>query len=281
MSPADSTSRPSTSSNTRRSIGSSAPPDASTTNSANSVANSSSPGRSAPAISRCRSGRPIEDPAGRPELGGELVEHLGQQDPRGVPAVARVRARSAAARRTPRRSTARSPTRPRGCASPRPGRPRSSTPQDSRWSPLTIDVEAAGMEDVDDGQPAGPFVDQRLGVAPRRHPRRARRASISATTQALGPGRAERREQDRRRARPSRARASRRSRAPRRARGRRGDRRPETTRRSGVRMSGARVAEAPGRLVAELAESRDRRRWPRPDHVPSVSVPSTPAGASR
>ena len=48
------------------------------------------PGRSAPATSRCRSGQADQDPAGAAELGGEPVEHVGQQDPRGIPAIAGV-----------------------------------------------------------------------------------------------------------------------------------------------------------------------------------------------
>src|SRR6185503_17021313 len=56
--PRASTRRPSTSSKTRRSTGSSAPPELSMTKSAKRLANSSSPGRSAPAIRRWRSGTP-------------------------------------------------------------------------------------------------------------------------------------------------------------------------------------------------------------------------------
>ncbi len=89
--PLNSTSRPSTISNTRRSMGSSAPPDCSTMNSANIAANPWSFGRRLAAVRRCRSGMPTSTRAPSvPSSWARCAMTSGQQDPDRVQSVARV-----------------------------------------------------------------------------------------------------------------------------------------------------------------------------------------------
>ena len=108
------------------------------------LANSSSPGRRAPAIRRCRSGRPTRTRPAPPSSDASLSQDLREEDPRGVPAVAGVATRSGAARRRPRRSRRRPPTRRRGCGAPLLDVGRRATPHESEMIAVDDHVEAAG-----------------------------------------------------------------------------------------------------------------------------------------
>ena len=163
--PANSTSRPSASSKTRRSTGSSAPPEVSSTKSANSAANSSSFGRSEPATSRWRSGRPMRirpcGPSSRVRwstTSGSRIRAASQPSP----------VSELTSRRSPEISSVHGAE-----ADHRQKVAHGRVLQLGRADPPCPEVVAAddhverpGVEGVHDRQPGRTLVDERLGVAP-------------------------------------------------------------------------------------------------------------------